>query len=116
MVEFTLVLPLLLVLMFGVVQFGIAFHDYISITDAARAGARKAAVSRQATDPVGDTEAAVRASAANLDQAKLAVSVASSWQHGLDVTVTASYPYAIKLLGLYVYSGQLKSKVTERVE
>jgi Flp pilus assembly protein TadG len=45
-VEFAIVLPILALLLFGIVQFGVAFHDYISLTDAARVGARAAAVNR----------------------------------------------------------------------
>jgi Flp pilus assembly protein TadG len=45
-VEFAIVLPILALLTFGIVQFGVAFHDYISLTDAARVGARAAAVKR----------------------------------------------------------------------
>src|SRR5205814_2714785 len=47
-VEFTLVMPFLVFLLVGICQFGLAFHDYLSVTDAARVGARKAAVSRAA--------------------------------------------------------------------
>ena len=118
MVEFALVLPILCLLLFGVIQFGILYKNYVSITDAARAGARTAAVSRQESNPVATTEAKVRGAAADLDQAKLTVLVGASpgWEHGADVTVEAQYPYEISLLGLVVASGQLKSQTTERVE
>jgi Flp pilus assembly protein TadG len=117
MVEFALVLPILALLLFGVIQFGVAFNNYITITDAARAGARKAAVSREAGDPVGAATAEVVASAGNLDKTQLAISVTPApWDAGSDVTVTVKYPYSIHLLGLYDWSGQLTSKVTERVE
>jgi Flp pilus assembly protein TadG len=116
MVEFAIVLPVLALLLFGVIQFGIAFNNYISLTDAVRAGARKAAVSRDSSDPVGDATNAVRSSAGGLDLSQLNVSVSSTWQPGSDVTVQASYPYSIHLLGLYDFSGRLNSKTTERVE
>jgi Flp pilus assembly protein TadG len=116
MTEFALVLPVLALLLFAVIQFGIAFNNHITVTDAARAGARKAAVSRGSGDPKRTAEAAVRASAAGLDQAQLDVVVDSSFQRGTDVTVSASYPYSISLLGLVVKSGQLTSTTTERVE
>ena len=45
-VELALVLPVLLLLLLGVVQFGTVFRDYIALTDATRVGARQAAVSR----------------------------------------------------------------------
>src|SRR2546421_10045949 len=116
MAEFAVVLPILVVLLFGIVQFGILFNNYVTLTDAARAGARAAAVSRNDSDPVGTATAAVRASANGLTQANLNVSIASSWDPGSDVTVTASYPYSIKLLGWVVTDGDLTTKTTERVE
>ncbi|MGH3046195.1 MAG: TadE/TadG family type IV pilus assembly protein, partial [Gaiellaceae bacterium] len=44
MVEFVLVFPVLALLLFAVVQFGIVFHNYVTLTDAVRAGSRQAAV------------------------------------------------------------------------
>lgn len=111
-----MVLPIILILLLGVIQFGIAFNHYMTVTDAARAGARKAAVSRQDPNRVNTTVAAVKASATNLDQSALGVTVSSAWEHGSDVTVTASYPYSISLLGVVVQSGSLSSSTTERVE
>ena len=46
MTEFALVLPVLVALLLAIIQFGIVFNNYLTITDATRAGARKAAVSR----------------------------------------------------------------------
>lgn len=114
--EFALALPILALLLFAVIQFGIVFNDYVTLTDATRAGARKGAVARQLTDPTGAAVSAVRSSAADLDQGDLNVNVSSSWQPGTDVSVTATYPYSISLLGLVVKSGQLSSTTTERVE
>src|SRR5204862_2571265 len=53
MTEFALVLPVLALILFAVLQFGIALNNYVTLTDAARAGARRAAVSSQ--DPDRDT-------------------------------------------------------------
>jgi Flp pilus assembly protein TadG len=116
MAEFAIVLPILVVFLFGVIQFGILFNNYVTLTDAVRAGARAAAVARQDSDPAGEAQTMVRSSAANLDQSNLNVSVSSDWQSGDDVTVTATYPYSISLLGWVVSSGSLSSKTTERVE
>jgi Flp pilus assembly protein TadG len=115
MVEFTLVLPILMVVLFGIIQFGITFKDYVTLTDAVRAGARTAAVSRYSADPVADTKARVK-SAADLVPAQVNVTVMSTWVHGDDVVVTATYPYAISLFGVVVSSGNLSSSTTERVE
>jgi Flp pilus assembly protein TadG len=118
MVEFTLVLPILLVLMLGIAQFGITFNNYVTLTDAVRAGARKAAVSRNASDPAGACEAAVLAAGANLNATELEsdLSCVSSWTPGSDVTVHASYPYDIQLLDWTILSGRVNSTMKERVE
>jgi Flp pilus assembly protein TadG len=116
MTEFALVLPVLALLLFGVIQFGLVFNNYIQLTDAVRAGARKGAVGRHLQNPQGAVVAAVRDASTNLDQDELEVSVTSSFQHGSDVEVTASYPYSINLLGVVVKSGELTSTTKERVE
>jgi len=41
--EFALALPILALLLFAVIQFGIVFNNYVTLTDATRAGARKGA-------------------------------------------------------------------------
>jgi Flp pilus assembly protein TadG len=116
MTEFALVLPVLALILFAVIQFGIVFNNYVTLTDATRAGARKAAVSRQVSDPVGNTVTSVRSSATDLNQSNLDVTVTSTWQPTADVSVTATYPYSISLLGMVVQSGRLSSTTTERVE
>jgi Flp pilus assembly protein TadG len=121
MVEFTLVLPVLLVILFGIIQFGITFGNYVALTDAVRAGARTAAVSRSSTDPVGDVITRVTNATGDLDSSKVDikrsdVATPLGWVHGDDVTVTARYPWAISLLGWVIASGNLSSSTTERIE
>jgi Flp pilus assembly protein TadG len=114
--EFALALPLLALLLFAVIQFGIVFNNYVTLTDATRAGARKGAVGRQLSNPSGAATTAVRSSAVDLKQSDLNVTVTSSWLSGSDVTVSATYPYKISLLGIVMKSGRLSSSTTERVE
>jgi Flp pilus assembly protein TadG len=116
MVEFALVLPMLAFLLFGIIQFGIVFNHYLDLTDAVRAGARVAAVSRQAGNPSGAAQAAVVNSAGDITIDPAKVTVTSTWQPGDDVTVQAAYPYTIDLFGVVFASGDLHSKTTERVE
>jgi Flp pilus assembly protein TadG len=115
MTEFALVLPLLVMLLFGIIQFGVTFNHYLTLTDAVRAGARKGAVSRHEKDPVGVTVDQVRRAATDLKPADLQVAVLSSWDAGDEVEVSASYPYSIKVLGMTIKSGRMNSKTTERV-
>jgi Flp pilus assembly protein TadG len=106
----------LALLLFAVIQFGIAFNNYVTLTDATRAGARKAAVSGKDPSPANTCVAAIRGSAKDMNQSDLQPNCTSTWQPGADVTVTATYPYKISLLGLVVKTGRLSSTTTERVE
>jgi Flp pilus assembly protein TadG len=114
--EFALVLPILALLLFSVIQFGIAFNNYITLTDAVRAGARKGAVARRLSNPEAAVTTSVRNAATDLKSSDLQITVNSTWAQGSDVTVTATYPYSINLLGVVVKSGRLHSSTTERVE
>ena len=114
--EFALVLPILAFLLFAVIQFGIVFNNWVQLTDATRAGARKGAVSRHLPNPTLACTSAVRASATNLKASDLAATCTSTWQPGDDVTVNATYPYSISLFGIVSKSGRLSSTTTERVE
>lgn len=115
-VEFAIIVPLLGLLLFAILQFGIVFNNYLTLTDAVRAGARKATVSRHATSRHQVVEDAVIAAASGLDADKLEISLLTSWEPGTDVKVSASYPYSIDVLGVVVSSGEIESATTERVE
>jgi Flp pilus assembly protein TadG len=119
--EMALVLPLLAAILLAIAQFGIAFNNYITLTDATRAGARKAAVSRFVGDQGVSAVAAVRSAASNLRQSgpnSLVVDVTSTnWNvPGSDVIVTATYPYSINILGWSIAGGLLTSTTQERLE
>lgn len=117
MAEFAIVVPIVLLILFAIIQFGILFHNYVTLTDAVRAGARQGAVSRHlSSGREAAVEDRVRDSAVNLDQGQLDVDVTATWNQGADVTVTATYPYDIDLLGFVISSGDLTSTATERVE
>jgi Flp pilus assembly protein TadG len=122
MTEVALVLPLLALLLFAVIQFGIAFNNYLTLTDAVRVGARQAAVSRKAADPLDVTTKKIQAAAEGLALTKLKIKVTAvngapaTWAAGSDVKVRATYPYDIDLLGFVVASGLMSSTTVERVE
>jgi Flp pilus assembly protein TadG len=118
--EMALVLPILLMVILGIVQFGIAFNNYITLTDATRAGARKASVARFTGDFGTSAAALVRADASGLKSKDLHVNVivsAGNWSTpGSEVSVTATYPYSINILGLVIRAGTLTSTTKERLE
>ena len=126
-VEFALVLPILLLIVMGIVQFGIVFKDYIALTDSVRVGARQAAVSRSIVDPnqrVPLIEQKMKDAAGTLDTSKMVITVTpydpvtntATWAASGDVTVRASYPFKINLLGMVVFNSTINSRTTERVE
>jgi Flp pilus assembly protein TadG len=125
-VEFALVLPIIVALLLGIVQFGIIFNNYETMTDAARVGARKAAVSRFVGDNGASATTAARSAASN--QSNLTVDVSScapgtypcgtqDWTTpGNEVTVKLTYPYDLKILDWVVTSGTITSVTKERLE
>jgi Flp pilus assembly protein TadG len=121
LVEFALVLPIILILLIGVVEFGIAWENDIEVTDAAREGSRAAVIQRinGQTAMVNAGTAAARGSASDLNQSKLTVSVTSgdgSWNQGDPIVTQVSYPYSISILGVVVASGTLTSSTTMEAE
>ena len=82
----------------------------------ASAPARQPSAGRPAI-PIGLATTATKNAASDLELAKLGVSVtANAWAAGADVTVEATYPYEVNIMGMVVASGTLKSSTTERIE
>jgi Flp pilus assembly protein TadG len=123
-VEFALIAPLLVILLLAIIQFGVAFHNYVTITDAARAGARQAIVARFASGNFSDATQTVKNAASSLDQTELnkpgaiQITSAGGMVSGSLVTVTVHYPYTIDipLIGLTVKNGTLTAVAKEELE
>ena len=116
-VEFAVVLPLLAAFLVAIVEGGIALNHYLTLTDAVRAGARAAsAVATQG--PSAATAAATQA----MDDAAGGLALqdpqvtSPTWAAGDPVTVSASVPYSISILGVTIASGDLTSKTIQRAE
>ncbi|MCL4378161.1 MAG: pilus assembly protein [Actinobacteria bacterium] len=65
-VEFALILPILVTIVFGIFEFGIAFNNWISLTHAAREGARLAAVGQYTDQKVRDSAPSVQIQTINV--------------------------------------------------
>ena len=92
LVEFALVVPIFLLVLFAIVDFGMAFHAWITVTNSAREGARLGSV--RATS--GEIEQRVRDTTDTLDQADLSVAVTNAeGQPGESVGVDVSYSYSL---------------------
>ena len=117
-VEMALILPILVVLVLAIAQFGIAFNNYLTLTDATRAGARKAAVSRFAGDGGTAAKALVMSDASSVPGVSATVTSSDpTWSvPGSDVVVTATAPYSINILGWVIKAGNLTSTTTESLE
>jgi Flp pilus assembly protein TadG len=115
-VEFVIVLPLLVLLVFGITQFGLAFRNYLAITDAARVAARAAAVKRT-NDPCGAATTAIQntVSARQWAQVSSRITCTAGPNVGDQVNITIEYPYTIGLPGINA-SGDLTASATERME
>jgi Flp pilus assembly protein TadG len=89
MVEMVLLLPLLLLLLFGMLEFGRMYNANITLTHATREGARTLAIERD-----GDLAVqATRDAAVSLDQNLLSVSAPASCDTGDPATVTSQYQF-----------------------
>ena len=95
LVEFALVLPIFLLVLFAIVDFGMAFHAWITVTNSAREGARIGSVHA----PSAAIEQRVRDTSDTLDQGNLSVSVSNAddqgGQPGESVVVDVSYSYSL---------------------
>jgi Flp pilus assembly protein TadG len=86
-VELALLLPFLLLLVFGIIDFGRALHAQITLTQAAREGVRLAALEK----PAGDVSTRVQDAATPLTGVSAAT---TGCPNGAEkATVVASYPF-----------------------
>ncbi len=109
-VEFALVFPVLVLILFGIVEFGSIYNAQLMLTSAAREGARTMAVTG---DPAA-AKAAVLAASIGMSPALTAAEVSvspSACAATSNVTVLLSYdkPY---LTGLFGATVQLTGKAT----
>lgn len=86
LVEFALVLPLLILLLFGIVDFGRIFHAYLTIDHAGREAAREASIGKGNADVIDTAEE----KAVGIDLTEVTVSPEAR-SSGNDVTVTITY-------------------------
>lgn len=88
-VEFALVLPVLLVLVLGIVEFGRAYYYQTTVSGAAREGVRVMALENDAAQATSTTQSNL--AAFGVTGAGVSISP-STCTTGTDVTVTVTYP------------------------
>lgn len=123
-VEFALVLPVLLLIVFGIIEFGILFAQQLALNSGARTGARAGVVGDKTCDQVAT---AAQSAAASIGMSAASITVVSSVngascsgaakpcakQRGMPLEVLLSYPgsldiplfgsFAVTLTGKGVY-------------
>ncbi len=87
-VELAFVLPILLLLVMGIIEFGHAYNTQISLTNAAREGVRVMAITQDSDDA---TEAALKAASSIPGVTAASITVPDDCTGGTQVTVTIHY-------------------------
>ena len=106
-VEFALVLPILIMLLFGIIEFSLILYDKAVLTNASREGARYGIVSQSPRVTIDEITAKVNAYCQNHmvtfgAQTDPVVNVTPGSNFGDPLTVTVTYSYGFLLLPNFV--------------
>ncbi|UTR11518.1 pilus assembly protein [Evansella sp. LMS18] len=121
LVEFALVLPVLILLLCGIADFGRGFHIYLTLDHAGREAARAASVQKENTD----IRHAAISNAGTLTNPALSPShiqispdTKSARTTGSDVTITIRYPFSFVTPAMNsMFSGfQIQNTTVMRIE
>jgi Flp pilus assembly protein TadG len=132
LIEFTLVMPILLLTMTGMLSFGFALHNYLVLTNGVTTGAQLLAISRgQTTDPCATATAAVKSAALGLTAANLSftfvingttytttscTAAAANMVQGAPVAVAATYPCTLAVVGMNFSACTLQMQTVELIQ
>lgn len=116
-VEFAIVSPVLVLLLFVIIEFGLVLYDKALITNASREGARRGSV-HDANSPNGTVgDGPILAVATNLNNslislgssntAQVLISPAAPRSSGDDLTVTVNYTYDFLVLPNFTSLGSI---------
>lgn len=108
LVEFAIVLPILLMLVMGIIQFGMMLNSYLAIENASREGARAGIVG--STD--AEIETLIISTSPSLNPADLTVILTPSETNRrsgdtLTVTVTYNYKFNIPIISSIFDNGKI---------
>jgi Flp pilus assembly protein TadG len=138
MVEFAVILPVLLILVTGIIQFGTLYNKYIVLTDAVRAGARILSVGRGLDNPCdpGVTQALQAGTSIGLTASQVTPGFPSSADYcgtgtytygshgntggkevqGDQATLSATQPFTLSVFGMSVVTLNLTASSSNAVE
>jgi len=133
LIEFTLTVPLLLLVMTGMVSFGFALNNYLQLTNAVNIGAQVVSFSRgQTSDPCATGQTAITNAAPFLTPSKLSLTFvingttysnttscpagAANMVQGSTLQVTGTYPYLLYVVGFGNGTHTLETQVSEFIQ
>jgi len=132
LIEFTFVMPILLILTTGLVSFGLALHNFLVLTNAVNTGAQLLSISRgQTTDPCATAYTAISSAAPGLTSglsltfvingstyaaATSCTAGAANMVQGASAQITATYPCILSVVGMSPSSCQLQTQTTEFIQ
>jgi Flp pilus assembly protein TadG len=132
LIEFTLVMPILLLMMTGMLSFGFALHNYLILANGVTAGAQLLAISRgQTTDPCATAFAAVKTASLGLTTASLSMTFvingttytttsctagAALMVQGASAAVAATYPCTLAVFGMNFSACKLQMQTAELIQ
>ena len=136
-VEIAFTLPLLLLVVTGILAFGLTLNNYMMLTDSVSVAGRQIAISRgNTTDPCATAVTAVTTAAPNLKPSKLSYTLtlngtaytgtscsssstttgaAGNLVQGSDATLNVTYPCTLGVYGMHL-TCSLAAQVTEIVQ
>jgi Flp pilus assembly protein TadG len=132
LVEFSFAMPILLITVTGMLSFGIAMHNFLTLTNGVNTGAQTLAISRgQTSDPCASVLTAIGNAAPGLTGANISLTVVingnsfsgsscttgmSDMTQGTLAQVTATYPCVLAVYGMGVPSCTLRSQASELIQ
>jgi Flp pilus assembly protein TadG len=101
-VEFAILLPILMVIVFGIIEFSLALYNREVITNASREGARAGIVQAVPRPAITDIQSVVNTYLTNAistaGAATVSVPSGSCGAFGNDLTVQVDFPYSFQVL------------------
>lgn len=100
-IEFAIVAPVLLAMVFGILQFGIAMNHQMVLTNAAAKGAMTLALSRGTATPYATTTTAITSAAPSLTAGQITITVkvngtACTTDAGCSTILVSGHPALVK--------------------
>jgi Flp pilus assembly protein TadG len=130
-IEFAIISPVMITLMIGIFQFGVAMNHYLNLTNAVAQGALTLALSRGTTTPYTSMKSAIGSAAPNLLPAQTTITVkingaactddatcSAKLVAGQPALVKATYPCNLTMMGVnYAPSGcNLNAQTTQMIQ